>query len=156
MKVAISGLRLSLPRHSWSTDMLSIISPSASMTVEEGAVSAMLTKPEILWAIFASADSEVKAGKASQRRIWHGGNLEVNVETRRCQVGVRHSVQSSSIAGHEHMHSLIVANCYVVRMWNLLEERMRDAIMQSLLEDDSCSTPRVTHAEHISRTNSCR
>ncbi len=77
-----------MPRHSWSPDMLSIVSPSANVTIKQGSVAAVLTKPEIFWANSASADSEARLDKAPQRRIWHGGDVGVDVDTRRCQIRV--------------------------------------------------------------------
>lgn len=97
LQVTISGLRITAPRHFWSADALSIISPSASMTTKEGAMEATLIKPEILWCTSASASCEASAQKVSQRRIWHGGDLEVDIDLKLCQVEVRNHLPCSKI-----------------------------------------------------------
>lgn len=86
LQVTFSGFKITAPRHSWSADALSIISHSAIITTKEGAMEAALMKPEIFWSTSASASCEASAQKVSQRRIWHGGDLEVDIDTKLCQI----------------------------------------------------------------------
>ncbi len=60
----------------------------------------------------ASADSKARAGKAPQRRIWHGGDLGVNVDTR--PLPGRGDVYSAQYPHRTAVHlgiSLERANC---------------------------------------------
>lgn len=92
--------------------MLSVVSPHASMSVKQGTVQAVLTKPEMFWATSASADSKARAGKVSQRQIWHGGDLEVNVEKRTCQVGVTLQPVPLRTAVHGNLGCYLLDHCY--------------------------------------------
>jgi len=111
LQVTVSGFKLTAPRHSWSADALSIISHSASMTTKEGAMEAAVMKPEIFWSTSASVPCEASAHKVSQRRIWHGGDLEVDINTRLCQIEVVYHLpcsktQPTALRAYELLQSL--------------------------------------------------
>lgn len=91
--MTVSGLKLCAPRHSWSADELSIISPGATITSKRNTLGASLTKPEVYWSACA-----LEGGRATRRRIWQGGNLGVDMDLKHCNVRVR-SITYSSYTG---------------------------------------------------------
>ena len=88
LQVTVSELKLTAPRHSWSPDALTIISRSACAGSREGKCDATLAKPEISWSCCGNPFTKAEGGRMAQRRIWQGGDLDVGLDTKHCQVQV--------------------------------------------------------------------
>lgn len=88
LQVTVSGLKLTAPRHSWSPDALTIISRSACASSREGNCDATLAKPEISWSSCGNPFTKAEGGRMAQRCIWQGGDLDVGLDTKHCQVQV--------------------------------------------------------------------